>query len=209
MLVRRVKKWLNWGEAPRSETMKATELLKSQHREVESLFKRIEKAKEDSEKQELFQELAANLVAHDAIERQIFYPACEEQMGMNELLGEALVEHGLVEFSLYQADQAQGDEDFEFKCTVLQEVVEHHVEDEEKEFLPKAEKALGKARLEELGAEMEQAFEAAKAKDFRGPLHRNLKQVMTGAIKPSPNGHSRRKASRKKPAKRGASSRAN
>jgi hypothetical protein len=208
MLAQRVKKWLNWGEAPRSGTMKATELLKSQHREVESLFKRIEKAKEDSDKQELFEELAANLVAHDAIEREIFYPACEEEMGMNELLGEALVEHGLVEFSLYQADQAQGDEDFEFKCTVLQEVVEHHVEDEEKEFLPKAEKALGKARLEELGAEMEQAFEMAKAKDFRGPLHRNLKQVLAGAIKPSPNGHSKRKVSRKKPAKRGASSRA-
>jgi hemerythrin superfamily protein len=76
--------------------MNATELLKSQHREVESLFKRIEKAQEDSEKRELFEELAANLVAHDAIEREIFYPACEEEMGMNELLGEVLAEHGLV-----------------------------------------------------------------------------------------------------------------
>ena len=188
--------------------MKATELLKSQHREVESLFKRIEKAKQDAEKQELFEELAANLVAHDAIEREIFYPACEEAMGMNELLGEALVEHGVVEFSLYQADQAQGEEDFEFKCTVLQEVVEHHVKEEEKEFFPKVEKALGKSRLEELGAEMKERFEAAKSKDFRGPLHRNLKQVLAGALKPGHNGHSTRKSPKKKPAKRAASSRA-
>jgi hemerythrin superfamily protein len=185
--------------------MKATELLKSQHREVEDLFKRIEKAKQDKEKQELFEELAANLVAHDAIERETFYPACEEQMGMNDLLGEALVEHGLVEFSLYQADQAQGDDDFEFKCTVLQEVVEHHVKEEEKEFFPKVEKALGKARLEELGAEMEEAFEAAKEKDFRAPLHRNLKEVMAGALKPGHNGHSTRKTARKRPSKRAPS----
>jgi hemerythrin superfamily protein len=187
--------------------MKATDLLKSQHREVESLFKRIEKAKQDEQKQELFEELASNLVAHDAIEREIFYPACEEEMGMDELLGEALVEHGVVEFSLYQADQSQGDEDFEFKCTVLKEVVEHHVKDEEKEFFPKVEKALGKARLEELAEQMEERFEAAKAEDFRTPLQRNLKEVLAGALKPGHNGHSARKSARKK-AKRAASSRA-
>ncbi len=31
---------------------------------------------------------------------------------MTDLLGEALVEHGVVEFSLYQADQARKDKDF-------------------------------------------------------------------------------------------------
>jgi hemerythrin superfamily protein len=188
--------------------MRATELLKSQHREVESLFKRIKKAKQDAEKQQLFEELAANLVAHDAIEREIFYPACEEAMGMNEMLGEALVEHGVVEFSLYQADQAQGEDDFEYKYTVLQEVLEHHVKEEEKEFFPKVEKALGKERLEELAAEMEEVFEAAKAKDFRGPLHKNLKQVLAGALKPGHNGHSTRKSPKKRPSKRPAASRA-
>ena len=188
--------------------MKATELLKSQHRQIESLFKRIEKAKQDEEKQQLFQELAGNLVAHDAIEREIFYPACEEAMGMNDLLGEALVEHGVVEFSLYQSDQAQGEDDFEFKCTVLQEVVDHHVKEEEKEFFPKVEKALGKDRLEELGSEMEERFEDAKAEDYRTPLHRNLKQVLAGALKPGHNGHSTRKPARKKQGKRAAHSRA-
>jgi hypothetical protein len=188
--------------------MKATDLLKSQHREVEKLFKQIEKASEDDEKRELFEELAKNLVAHDAIEREIFYPACEEQMGMTELLGEALVEHGVVEFSLYQADQAQGEEDFEYKCTVLEEVVEHHVKEEEKEFFPKVQKAFEKEELETLGSRMEAAFEAAKAKDFRGPLHRNLKQVLAGALKPGANGHSTRRSSRKKTGKRAASSRA-
>jgi hemerythrin superfamily protein len=70
--------------------MKATELLKAQHKEVEGLFKRIEKSKDEDEKGEIFEALAAQIVAHDAIEREIFYPACEEQMGLTELLGEAL-----------------------------------------------------------------------------------------------------------------------
>jgi len=162
--------------------MKATELLKAQHKEVKSLFKQIEKSKEDGEKAELFEELAQNLVGHDAIEREIFYPACKEGMGMSELLGEALVEHGVVEFSLYLADQAQGKDDFDHKVKVLSEMVEHHVKEEEDDFFPKVEKALGAERLEELGDMMEARFAEVEAEDFRAPLHKNLRRVLEGAI---------------------------
>lgn len=161
--------------------MKATELLKKQHKEVKSLFKRIEKSEEKREKAELFEELAHNLVAHDAIEREIFYPACKKGMGMTDLLGEALVEHGVVEFSLFLADQAKGKDDFDFKMTVLSEVVEHHVKEEEDEFFPKVEKALGDEQLEALGEQMEARFEQAKEEDFRAPLHQNLRKVLEGA----------------------------
>ena len=182
--------------------MKATELLKKQHKEVQDLFKRIEKAKDDGTKSELFEQLAANLVAHDGIERHIFYPACEEAMGMTDLLGESLVEHGAVEFMVYQADQAQGQDDFDYKCTVLQEVLEHHIEEEEKEFFPKVERALGRERLEELATEMQEHFEELMAEDFRTPLHENLKQVLAGAIKPTPKRGSSRNGSRKKTSSR-------
>jgi hemerythrin superfamily protein len=181
--------------------MKATELLKQQHREVEKLFKAIEDA-EDDEKTELFEELASKLVAHDAIEREIFYPACEEAMGLDDLLGEALVEHGVVEFGLYQADQAAGNDDFEYKCTVLQEIVEHHVKDEEKEFFPKVEKTLGGTRLEELATQMEERFEQALEEDFRTPLYNNLKQVLGGALKPAPAGKGGSRSSKRKTAQR-------
>lgn len=165
----------------------ATELLTEQHEEVKALFKKIEKSKSHAEKTKLFEELAANLVAHDAIEREIFYPACKRAMGMTDLLGEALVEHGVVEFSVYQADQA-GKDDFDFKCKVLSEMVEHHVKEEEDEFFPKVEKALGKERLLELGARMKERFEQAKSEDFRAPLAGNLKQVLAGAIEPTKRG---------------------
>ena len=163
----------------------ALELLKTQHEEVKTLFKRIEKASTRAAKTKLFDELAANLAAHDAIEREIFYPACEKALGMIDLLGEALVEHGVVEFSLYQADQARKDKDFSFKCQVLSEIVEHHVKEEEDDFFPKVQKALGKEKLAELGARMQARFEQAKAKDYRAALKSNLKQVLAGSLKPS------------------------
>jgi hemerythrin-like domain-containing protein len=184
--------------------MKATELLKKQHREVKDLFKRIENAKDDDTKVELFEELGANLVSHDAIEREIFYPACEESMGMTDLLGEALTEHGTVEFCLYLADQAKGDDDFEYKCTVLKEVLEHHIEEEEKEFFPKVERALGKAMLEDLATQMEERFEEALQEDFREPLHANLKQVLAGALKPAAKRAPKKRASGKRPVRKSA-----
>jgi hypothetical protein len=168
--------------------MKATDLLKRQHREVETLFRALEGDQpDDSEerKAEIFEELAATLVAHDAIEREIFYPACEKALGLTDLLGEALVEHGVIEFSLYEADQSQGNDDFDFKVTVLKEMVEHHVKDEEKEFFPEVEEAIDSEQLEELAQRMEQRFSAARSEDFRISLHENLRQVLEGTIKPS------------------------
>jgi hemerythrin superfamily protein len=166
--------------------MNAIDLLKQQHREVEDLFEQIEKAKQSSDKARLFRELATKLVGHDAIEREIFYPACEEVMGLNDQLGEALVEHGVVEFSLYQADQAIGQSDFDFKAKVLKELIEHHVQEEEKEFLPKAREALGDEKLESLGEELEEAFEDVTSEDYHAPLFENLRQVLIGALKPVP-----------------------
>ena len=166
--------------------MKATDLLEKQHRTVEDLFKRVEKSKKGDEKIQLFEELAHCLVAHDAIEREIFYPACAKKMGMTDTLGEALVEHGLVELCLYLADKAQGADDFEPKLTVLKEIVAHHVKEEEHEFFPRVEKTLGAEMLAKLGEAMEARFEHVKAADFRGPLHANLRQVLEGATETVP-----------------------
>ncbi len=172
----------------------AIDLLKSQHEEVKALFKKIEKASARAQKTKLFDELAEKLVGHDAIEREIFYPACEKSMGMTDLLGEALVEHGVVEFSLYQADQARQSKDFAFKCQVLSEIVLHHVKEEEEDFFPKVEKALGRDKLVQLGARMKERFEETQAADFRAPLHSNLKQVLRGTLKPVKRRSPKRKA---------------
>lgn len=181
--------------------MKATDLLKQQHQEVTRLFKAIESTDDAAEKRALFLDLASNLVGHDGIEREIFYPACEEAMGLNDQLGEALVEHGVIEFSLYQANEALGKDDFDFKVTVLKEMVEHHVEEEENEFFPKAEKALGDDSLELLTEEMQEAFEEARQEDFQAPLYENLRQVFAGAIKTEPKESEPKKRQKSEPAR--------
>lgn len=197
---------LRGGEAKAEAPESATKLLTKQHDEVKALFKRLESSRSHSQQVEIFNELAQNLVAHDAIEREIFYPACERAMGMTDTLGEALVEHGVVEFSLFQADEARRSKDFEYKCTVLKEMVEHHVKEEEDEFFPRVERALGKAKLLELGAQLKERFEEVRASDFRAPLRSNLNQVLAGALKPS-GGRSRAKRAKSVRAPEGSGAR--
>lgn len=178
--------------------MKAIELLERQHREVERLFDAIEKAKGRAAKRKLFGELASQLVAHDAIEREIFYPACGKKMKKKDDLGEALAEHGVVEFCLFRADNARTDDDFEACVTVLQESLHHHIKEEENSFFPKARRALGAEKLADLGEQMEQRFEGATEKDFRVALHKNLAQVLQGAVKTSRQGLGKKKKAAKR-----------
>ncbi len=164
--------------------MKATVLLSQQHKEVLALFKKLEANDDKTKQKKLFVELAANLVAHDVIEREIFYPGCEKQMGLLPILGESLVEHGLIEFSLYGCEQALGKKEFEFKIKALQDVLEHHIAEEQDELFPKVHE-----KVEALGAEMKARFDEIVREDYRLRLHESLSQVLRGALKtgnPSP-----------------------
>src|SRR3546814_11766529 len=52
-------------------------LLKADHREVEQLFSKFEKAKGAGQKQKLAEQICKELTIHAKIEEDIFYPACE------------------------------------------------------------------------------------------------------------------------------------
>lgn len=143
--------------------MKATELLKRQHREVESLFKEALGTDDPGKREELVGEIADRLRAHTTIEEEIFYPAYREGAGTKkgeERVLEAYEEHHVVKLVLEELPEIDPDaETFKAKITVLKELVEHHVEEEEEEMFPDAEKKLGQQQLDELAAEMESRAE--------------------------------------------------
>jgi len=136
----------------------AIDLLKQQHREVEKLFEKIGKAGPD-EKEKLFDELADSLAVHAAIEEQHFYPATKDAR-TEELLQEAVEEHLSMKRIIADLLEMEPDDaQFDAKIKVLQEQVEHHVEEEENELFPKVQKLHSKDELEDLGVLMEQTAE--------------------------------------------------
>jgi hypothetical protein len=143
--------------------VKATDLLKKQHREVMSLFKKALASEDAEERRELLDEITRQLRVHTHIEEEIFYPAFREVAGTKkaeEQVLEAYEEHHVVELVLAELPDVDLEaESYKAKVTVLKELIEHHVEEEQDEMFPAAEKKLGKERLDELAREMQAAAE--------------------------------------------------
>ena len=109
----------------------AIALLKADHREVEDLFSKFEKARGQERKQELAEQICNELKIHSMIEEEIFYPAFRGKIE-DDILDEAYVEHDGAKVLINDIMAGSSDEDFyDAKVKVLQEQIEHHVHEEE------------------------------------------------------------------------------
>ena len=143
--------------------MDAITILKDDHRSVEQLFKRFEKAGERAfvEKRRLADSVIEQLSRHAAIEEQVFYPVVRATVsGTEDVVLESLEEHHIVKWVLSELESMEpSDERFDAKMTVLIENVRHHVEEEEQELFPQVRKELDRQALADLG----DALQSAKA----------------------------------------------
>ncbi len=149
-----------------TKTQDAIALLKEDHRTVEELFSQFEKASGDGRKAKMARQICLELSVHAKIEEEIFYPACDGKIE-DDLLKEAYVEHDGAKVLIAEITGSEGadDEFFDAKVKVLQEQIEHHVEEEENELFKKADGALSDEEIEALGGRME----AEKARKRGGP----------------------------------------
>ena len=137
--------------------MKATDLLKKQHKEVKGMFKKMDKTEDARGRRQLMEQISQALEMHTRIEEEIFYPAVRglETRKAQEMIAEAFEEHHVVKLVLAELPKVDPeDERFEAKMTVLSELIEHHVEEEEGEMFVVAER-LGDEELKALGEQMQ------------------------------------------------------
>lgn len=152
--------------------MNAIDLLKDDHERVKSLLSELSKSTERGVKKraDLLARLEREITLHTELEEKILYPAFKSEGGKEEdvMYYEAKEEHRTVDSLVLPdlKDTDPGTPEFSGRVKVVKELLEHHIEEEEKEMFPKARKLLGKARLEELGAQME-AMKAEYKKGLR------------------------------------------
>ena len=143
----------------------AIALLKADHRTVEDLFKRFEKAGDGARKTKraIVDSIIEELSVHASIEEMVFYPAVRREVSdADSDVLEALEEHHVAKWLLWELEDLNpADERFDAKVTVLIENVRHHVKEEEEELFPTVREELGRTRLRELGAELAAAKRTA------------------------------------------------
>ncbi len=142
----------------------AIEVLTTHHREVEALFEQVRAG--SAGRDEVVERIVRELSIHDAIERELLYPAVRERLPST---GESLAEHSLDEHeevaTLLAEIEAAGEA--QQRDALLQRLVtnvQRHVQEEETQIFPQLRGAMSEEELRELGSKLE----AAKG---RAPTH--------------------------------------
>jgi hemerythrin superfamily protein len=143
----------------------AIQVILKDHREVERLFKELERGgaqRGDADRRrETVRRLVRELAVHSVVEEQLVYPALREA-GAEERVLDALEEHHAVKVTLAELEQlSPTSERFEPKVRLLAESVRRHVEEEERELLPLLERTFEAGPRRTLGEALERAKRAA------------------------------------------------
>jgi hemerythrin superfamily protein len=141
-----------------AKSQDAIALLKEDHQAVKKLFKEFEEAKGEGRKQKLAHQICLELIVHSEIEETIFYPACEGTVDEDELK-EGYVEHDAAKLLIAEieaAEEGADDDFFDTKVKVLQEEIEHHIEEEEGTGGIFSQARKGKLDLDAIGEQLAQ-----------------------------------------------------
>jgi hypothetical protein len=137
--------------------MDALTLLKADHDKVKKMLTEGEETTERAEKTrtELFETLKAEMLIHERIEEEIFYPALKSHPKAKDIVLEGYEEHHVVDEIMGELEETDvSDETWSAKFKVMKENIEHHIEEEEGEMFKQARSVFDTDELETLGARM-------------------------------------------------------
>lgn len=141
--------------------MQATELLRRDHAEVNTLFEQFGQTPPTSSarRQELMDTIAEELEVHAQVEEEIFYPALRD---VSNLVDHAREEHNHVRTLIGAAEgRDPGSQEFTAKVSELKNAVLEHVREEEGQMFLDAER-LGHEQLTRLGQQLAERKETLK-----------------------------------------------
>lgn len=147
--------------------MDVFKLLKKDHRTVEQLFKKMQQTKQSSQKLQLRDELARELLVHAKAEERSFYPQARQVVEAKDIVKEGLEEHHEAEEQVKRLLGMEPDDDgFDDLLIELQEAVEHHVNEEENEMFPTLQEHWDRGRQQEIAEEVMAVKEELQSQDL-------------------------------------------
>ena len=133
--------------------MDVLEIIRADHRLIESLFSQIEQTNDNYKLYECFNQLYEALNVHAEVEEQVFYPAIRNCQGTNELLDDAQKEHEEARQILEELGSLSPTKDeFKQKIATLKQVIQHHVQQEENEVFSKVRACMNEEERSQIGS---------------------------------------------------------
>lgn len=138
--------------------------IKKEHEEFKKTMSKIESA-QGEKKKELFREFYAELNGHHEAEEHVVFPLVKENAKGedDEVVLEMIEEHSLGSYQFSVLERTAVDnETWDAKFSVLKEVLDHHMKEEENKFMPLARKVVPKEKLEDILDEFESVLKKYK-----------------------------------------------
>ena len=133
-------------------------LLKDEHKLIRKAFRDFEKAGENAHAAQAaaVDRMIELLTVHTYLENEVMYPRVRELLpALEDDVLESYEEHHVADVLVVELSAMKPThERFAAKTTVLIENVEHHMDEEEKDWFPQVREGLGRRQLQEIGAEM-------------------------------------------------------
>ena len=133
-------------------------LLKDDHKLMRKLFTQYRSAGETATatKGTLAKRILEELTVHTYLENECMYPEVRDLLPeIEDDVLESYEEHHVADVLCFELSRMSPTNDrFDAKMTVLMENVEHHMEEEEREWFPKVRAGVGRKKLGELGDRM-------------------------------------------------------
>ncbi|MFC4942832.1 hemerythrin domain-containing protein [Pseudonocardia sp. GCM10023141] len=133
-------------------------VLKDDHKAIRGLFRDFQQAGPNAAKTraKIVDRILELLTVHTYIENECMYPEIRKLVPeLEDDILESYEEHHVADVLCMElAAMSADDERFAAKATVLIENVDHHIDEEEKEWFPQVREALGRKQLQEIGAAM-------------------------------------------------------
>ncbi|WP_131783773.1 hemerythrin domain-containing protein [Legionella gresilensis] len=135
--------------------MNAIDFLIQEHNKVRSLFKDLNDPSHREETQKkLFLTIRDELIRHEEMEQQIWYPQLKSNKQWNEEIRHLISEEHSAKKFIDKLNKMNDTENWREGLKQLQEDVEHHAHEEETKLFPQVKRIMDDEELTRIGKEM-------------------------------------------------------
>ncbi len=128
------------------------EKIEQEHDEFQDMLEKLMAGK--SAEENTFEEFKKELTAHNEAEEQTLYESLKTDKKGREMALVGTEEHRMGSVVVHKLDKATG-EDWNVQLNLLKHLLEKHIEVEEDEVIPMAQKMLDKTKVETLSEQFE------------------------------------------------------
>jgi hemerythrin superfamily protein len=132
-------------------------IIKEDHKKIKTLLDKLDKTTEKTpeKREKFFSQFKQEMTRHAKSEERCVYVPLKAKQKTRPISFEGYEEHALVDYLIPQLDAMnKSDETWTAKMTVLKELIEHHVKEEESEMFEKMRKAFDTDELNLMAEKM-------------------------------------------------------